>query len=348
MARRNRPVLYEMPRPKLKDDAARQRPTGPGGEAVRPAGQATDAPAQPEQPHTPLLHPWPSKPAPQPPAQPAQAPAQPAQPQPQRPTSSSATPPTASNAHAGWIPTPRVPSAPSRPAPAAAPATPSEGVPVVAGQLRVGGRQIAFGRMHLIVAGASLIVFLFLAYQLGARLSGPSNGESTATGSQSDDLLNQPLFGGGAEQSSSTTSENKPRTLPPTPSERELANTTPAPRPSESPKPAAVSVPEFRGEKDRYYILIQYFPNRSMDDAKDAAAFLIRNGVPVAIQDAKRDIRIVATDEFRLNDPDAATRGRAKQASDALKKRILDLGQQYIQGGGKYDFGGAQARKFPF
>jgi len=102
----------------------------------------------------------------------------------------------------------------------------------------------------------------------------------------------------------------------------------PVPAPSVQPEPASFSV-------NSYYVVVQHFPKRAQSAAEAARDFLQSRGVPCVIRVGAGDLELVAIEGFATE----------QQAQD-LVRRILELGKEYWNSGGGYNFLGAKARRF--
>ena len=98
-------------------------------------------------------------------------------------------------------------------------------------------------------------------------------------------------------------------------------------------------------QKGYHYVFIQFFRKSKMKDAQDAAEFLRANGLPCVIQEAREDIRLIATQPLLLDQRDVADRQRERQRCDELKRRIKELGKEYARAGGGYAFDQCLERK---
>jgi hypothetical protein len=98
-------------------------------------------------------------------------------------------------------------------------------------------------------------------------------------------------------------------------------------------------------QKGYHYVFIQFFRKSRMKDAQDAAEFLRANGLPCVIQEAREDIRLIATQPLLLDQRDVAARQRERQRCDELKRRIKELGKEYARAGGGYAFDQCFERK---
>jgi len=103
-------------------------------------------------------------------------------------------------------------------------------------------------------------------------------------------------------------------------------------------------------QKGLHYIVVQHFRKSRRADADAAAKFLLANDVPCALQPGT-DIRLIATEPFLVDQPDAAAARRERTRADRLLSRIKELGKQFNQdmqreGRGGYTFSGCKLWEF--
>lgn len=246
-------------------------------------------------------------------------------------------------------PKPQTPPPPAAPTPPAnTPAYTQTSRPPSPGMIRLAG-----GRLHLTLGWPSLTVLLFgvifilvVTFQAGIRYAQqlpPTIDGSEETPAQLAAETEPPTesstdwaahrYRNPAHVAAPTADDNPSQNTPATPD----AN----PTRSQTPQPPAFSF------KDGYhYVIIQFFPKSKLDDARQAAEFLQSQGVPCVIQDAKRDIRLIAREPFLIDQEDRAASRAEKQRAETLKKRIRELGKEYMRSGGRYLFSQPAERKF--
>ncbi len=240
----------------------------------------------------------------------------------QRPSPPSVSPGGASSSRAA-----------SGPYPTGLPASPAGRLPVLSVQ---GGRvHLTLGWLHCTAIAALVVVLLVLAYQAGRR------SVQSASGSAPDSDLEK-LWAAPA------VSQTPPAAAPPVPAQGRAGGpivtpagpvvepsaaikpqpAEPVPAPSVQPEPASFSV-------NSYYVVVQHFPKRAQSAAEAARDFLQSRGVPCVIRVGAGDLELVAIEGFATE----------QQAQD-LVRRILELGKEYWNSGGGYNFLGAKARRF--
>lgn len=117
--------------------------------------------------------------------------------------------------------------------------------------------------------------------------------------------------------------------------------TTPAPpdRHRSAETATARQAPTVELKRGYDYIFVQYFPKSKRRTAEKVGTFLQQHGIPCALYAGRRDVRLLATEAFRLNQPDRAAAAQARKRAEALLRRIRELGKQYRPEG--YDLSGA-------
>lgn len=234
-------------------------------------------------------------------------------------------------------PVPGSPSDAPRVTPPTAPAVPQE-VKRRWGEVRVAGGRIHFALTPLqsAVAGVGLVVLLVAVFLAGRRSVEPPGSKAQTI---EDFLVGSPVPeppptearpptpGHGRNTSSVVTPLAQPGedTTPAKPPARELA--PPSPQEAESSD-------AFTFVRDSYYVVVQYFRLRDRPRAVAAQEFLHAKGVECTIRTGT-DLQLIATERFS-----------SEQQADALRKHIADLGKEYRESGGGYDFASAKARKF--
>lgn len=111
-----------------------------------------------------------------------------------------------------------------------------------------------------------------------------------------------------------------------------------------APAPPAAPRPEPR-KKGWTYLVIQHFPRAREDDARAAADFLRKNDVPCDVEVLSREVRLVSSEGFLVDQKDAAASHQARLRLDDLKKRVLAAGKQYARTG-NYAFEMCYPQKF--
>jgi cell division septation protein DedD len=231
------------------------------------------------------------------------------------------------------------PSPTSTPVPTPAPLPTAASTPSAASfawrrflRLDLGGGEIrlALTRPQAALAGVGLIVLLMAAFFVG-RYSGNALPAKTVA---VEDIL-----------SASPTSEPPPTaTAAPVPGRGRGASpiVTPLAQPVQEPSvakpPPAPTATEPPGESvlahDSFYVVVQHFRLRDRERADAAQEFLRSRGIECTIQTGA-DLQLVATEPFA-----------SEQQAESLRKRIVDIGKEYRESGGGYDFASAKARKF--
>lgn len=102
----------------------------------------------------------------------------------------------------------------------------------------------------------------------------------------------------------------------------------------------------FDARKGYSYIVAQYFPKSKLQDARNAAVFLRSRGVACAVERGSKDIRLIATEPFLIDQKDAAKRKREKRRAEDLQKQIRRIGKEYTRTGGRYAFDQCPLKKF--
>ncbi len=241
---------------------------------------------------------------------------------PSPPTAPAQPPPPASTA----APPPRAPS------PAPAPSLPDAAArPVIA--RAAGGRiQLSLTRPQAAIAVAGVLVLLGAAFIVGRRSAEPPvPGAPTI----------EDIFAG------TTAPETPPPVVSaPTPGQgrgpgavatpaaplSEPAPTAPVPVREGTPRPKPAD--DFVLTPGAYYVVVQHFRLRDGERAAAAQDFLRSKGVECVIRTGA-DLQLVATGRFE-----------SEQQAETLRTRIVELGKEYREAGGGYDFASAKARKF--
>jgi cell division septation protein DedD len=206
---------------------------------------------------------------------------------------------------------------------------------------RVAGRfQLALTWPQLAIAGVALVVLLVVAYQIGRRsaerpdpnalsiaevLADRKVPEPTPTQVPSQTQAQPPTPGRGHNAVVTPPAPAPPEKAAVKPPVREAL---PQPKPDDKSKEAETLVP------DSFYIVVQHFRLRDRERASAAQEFLRSKGVRCLIRTGP-DLQLIATERFA-----------SETQADALRKRIVDLGKEYRESGGGYDFASAKARKF--
>ncbi|MGD8452502.1 MAG: hypothetical protein PVJ57_11835 [Phycisphaerae bacterium] len=112
---------------------------------------------------------------------------------------------------------------------------------------------------------------------------------------------------------------------PPTPPLSTGAGDEPPPEAA----PAAVQR-EFAFRKGYDYVIVQHFPKKQGAAANLAWRYLKTNGVDCVILD-DRDIQLIATTPFLINQSDSAAKATETQRCEELKQRIRTLGKEYAR-----------------
>ncbi len=102
----------------------------------------------------------------------------------------------------------------------------------------------------------------------------------------------------------------------------------------------------FDARKGYSYIIVQYFQKSKLKDARAAAVFLRLKGVACAVERGSKDIRLIATKPFLIDQKDAARRNREKRRAEDLQKQIRRIGKEYARTGGRYAFDQCPLTKF--
>lgn len=98
-------------------------------------------------------------------------------------------------------------------------------------------------------------------------------------------------------------------------------------------------------EKGRHYLVIQHFKKTDVSDAEAAEQFIRVNGIPCSIYGSTKDLRLIATQGFLIDQKDAAAKQAEQRKCDDLKRRIKELGKQYAKTG-RYVFDQCYADKY--
>jgi hypothetical protein len=112
----------------------------------------------------------------------------------------------------------------------------------------------------------------------------------------------------------------------------EPAPTAPVPVREGTPRPKPAD--DFVLTPGAYYVVVQHFRLRDGERAAAAQDFLRSKGVECVIRTGA-DLQLVATGRFE-----------SEQQAETLRTRIVELGKEYREAGGGYDFASAKARKF--
>ncbi len=194
-------------------------------------------------------------------------------------------------------------------------------------------------RPQAALVGAGLVVLLLAAFFVGRYSGNPLPTKSVAI----EDLLPTspapeppptaaaaPTPGRGRSASPIVTPLAQPAQEAPAvkPAPREPAP-QPPPAPTETEPPDASTL-----ARDTFYVVVQHFRLRDRQRADAAQEFLRSRGIECTIR-AGTDLQLVATEAFA-----------SEQQAENLRKRIIDVGKEYREGGGGYDFASAKARKF--
>jgi hypothetical protein len=215
-----------------------------------------------------------------------------------------------------------------------------------------GGRlRLSLGWVELTAAGVMLIALLWGAYYMGSRSAQPAP-------RQPDDFAKlltskpeperadatpppvglprrrsaQPVATPPAPDASDRSGGERSAQKPATPPTEAPPPAQPANQPAGTPTPDAGPAVSF--EPGTHYIVVQHFPVSARDKADAARTFLADKGIVCLVRKGNGDLELVTQQTFK-NEADAKN----------LLKRITDLGKEYFQGGGGYDFGGAKLRK---
>lgn len=114
------------------------------------------------------------------------------------------------------------------------------------------------------------------------------------------------------------------------------ANPATAENAKESPAAPAAPKPAVR-TKGWTYLVIQHFPRTREDDARAAAEFLRKSDIACDVDVLAREVRIVSSEGFLVDQKDAAASQQARQRLEELKRRVLAAGKVYARTG-KYAF----------
>jgi hypothetical protein len=198
-----------------------------------------------------------------------------------------------------------------------------------------GRLHLALGWIHLLVIGVALAVVLAATFQAGRRSAQPGSpapadiddllaGQPPADTLKTEAAVPVPGQGRGTGQiltplGQAAGEETRAKPSPPTP---------PA---AKQPEP----VEAFAFTSDAYYVVVQHFRPRDSDQAAAARDFVRSKGVGCTVRQAAGDLELVATEAFS-----------SEAAAQNLMRRVRDLGKEYWNAGGGYDFAGAKPRKF--
>jgi hypothetical protein len=183
----------------------------------------------------------------------------------------------------------------------------------------------------LTIASAAVVVLLAVAFAGGRRYEflHPSMTEGAE------------LAGGGSDETGAGTQDTAVATIETSGADQASGTTTP---PGQSAGAADRAARERSGDmppqitlrRGYHYVIIQHFGGKR-DDALATAEFLQNNDVPCAVLPG-RDIRLVATQPFLIDQGDRAAAEREQQAADRLIQKIKEIGKRFAehrQGQGK-------------
>ncbi len=207
---------------------------------------------------------------------------------------------------------------------------------------------LAGRRWPFVLAGAVVVIGVVTGVQIGWRSAQPP-------AKHSGDLRElfatpTPATMPRTETAYPTPSQGRAQTLVVTPGRVESeggAGVKPAARASDEPGERPPAGPAARAAEDddpsdrftftpgAYYVVVQHFRIRDRDRAVAAKAFLRGKGVECVVRRGGGDLELVATTAFSN-----------EAAARELVKRVLDLGKEYWNSGGGYEFTGAKARRF--
>jgi hypothetical protein len=248
-----------------------------------------------------------------------------------------------------WKRRPEPPPPEASPAPSSSTPAPEGGPQAESGRpaplVRVVGErvQLTLGWPGVAVILAAFVVVLGVSFHAGTRY-----GQSTVTPTGDQQPSAPADQAGGAQPqvalgSPAGSPDGAGAARPQAPPAAAGANTL-AGQPRRAAPPPEQPAP-VKLQDGYHYVFIQFFRKTRMKDAQAAAAFLQANGLPCTIQTAPDDIRLIATEPFRLDEGDTAARQREKQRCEELKRRIKELGKEYARAGGGYAFDQCLERK---
>lgn len=87
-------------------------------------------------------------------------------------------------------------------------------------------------------------------------------------------------------------------------------------------------------EKGRHYVHVQYFRRTRRQDALDARAFLASKGIPTILIEATGEYRLLAADSFLIDQKDKSAAAAERKRCDDLKRRVRDAGKEYAKKAG--------------
>jgi hypothetical protein len=224
----------------------------------------------------------------------------------------------------------RLPAEKERPSPShepelRAPATPM--APPKPAAANAGGTwQMTVSASTLAIVVAGMVVLLAVAFSAGRKYeahypSSPDVAELTQGG---DDEGGEATLGGSetageseAEQPIQTARKATTRSEPPAESKE-----------GDKPQPGSAKPPQVALQIGHHYVVVQHFKRRNPQAALDAARFLKDNGVPCATLTGA-DIRVIATEPFRIRQGDAAASRAERRRADELMRKIRGLGKEY-------------------
>jgi hypothetical protein len=183
---------------------------------------------------------------------------------------------------------------------------------------------VSASTLAIVVAG--MVVLLAVAFSAGRKYEAyyPSTSDTAELAQGGDDEVAEATLGGPetageseAEQPIQTARKAAPRTELPAES-------------SEGGKPptGATKPPQVALQIGHHYVVVQHFKRRNPQAALDAARFLKENGVPCATLTGA-DIRVIATEPFRIRQGNAAASRAERRRADELMRKIRQLGQEY-------------------
>lgn len=113
----------------------------------------------------------------------------------------------------------------------------------------------------------------------------------------------------------------------------------PAPAPA-PPAPTPVAL-----QKGSHYVVVQHFGKGARDAAGAAAEFLRGKGLRVAVLEQRRDIQLIVDEPLLIDQKDRAAKDKAQKRANELKQLIRQYGKEYARIGG-YGFDQCYERKF--
>jgi hypothetical protein len=198
-----------------------------------------------------------------------------------------------------------------------------------------GRLHLALGWLHLVVIGVALAVVLAATFQVGRRSAQPGSFGSAGI----DDLLagQPPADTLKTEAAVPVPGQGRGTGQVLTPLGQAAGEETRAKPPPPAPPVAkqAEVVEAFTFASGAYYVVVQHFRSRDGDQAVAARDFLRSKSVGCTVRQAAGDLELVATEAFS-----------SEAAAQTLSRRVRDLGKEYWNAGGGYDFAGAKPRRF--